>query len=276
MKKNIYYAILGLMFLSVSCEPIEKRDDLKSVLSESELQLEVYSTTEGGNQIVLSNTTPQVGSYWDYIIDISTRQRDTVLIPFLGKQTIKFSGFCTGGVVSTTRTVNITTIDHPIDKEWTDIAGTDIVGKTWVWDYDEESDVIWGQGEYLFDREPTWWEVSAEEAAESMFPEEFTQEMTFDLNGKANFIKKTAEGDIVEQGTFKFDMSKKRTTESGEVWSIGQLIFTGATVLYGYDGDTEELVYVFDILELTDTHMLLAYSNTEEWYSYFWKFKVKD
>lgn len=276
MKKNIYYAILGLMFLSVSCEPIEKRDDLKSVLSESELQLEVYSTTEGGNQIVLSNTTPQVGSYWDYIIDISTRQRDTVLIPFLGKQTIKFSGFCTGGVVSTTRAVNITTIDHPIDKEWTDIAGTDIVGKTWVWDYDEESDVIWGQGEYLFDREPTWWEVSAEEAAESMFPEEFTQEMTFDLNGKANFIKKTAEGDIVEQGTFKFDMSKKRTTESGEVWSIGQLIFTGATVLYGYDGDTEELVYVFDILELTDTHMLLAYSNTEEWYSYFWKFKVKD
>lgn len=276
MKKNTYYAILGLMFLSVSCEPIEKRDDLKSVLSESELQLDVYGTTEGGNQIVLSNTTPQVGSYWDYIIDISTRQRDTVLIPFLGKQTIKFSGFCTGGVVSTTRTVNITTIDHPIDKEWTDIAGTDIVGKTWVWDYDEESDVIWGQGEYLFDREPTWWEVSAEEAAESMFPEEFTQEMTFDLNGKANFIKKTAEGDIVEQGTFKFDMSKKRTTESGEVWSIGQLIFTGATVLYGYDGDTEELVYVFDILELTDTHMLLAYSNTEEWYSYFWKFKVKD
>lgn len=275
MKRNLLYIMLTCLLVCMSCDPLVDDNAALGVVPESELNLEVYNEN-GGNQVVLVNNTPLVGSYWDYIIDISVRERDTVILPFLGEQSIRFTGLCAGGTVNTTRTVHVTMLDHPLAPEWSNLAGTNIAGKTWEWDYDDPSDVIYGEGEYLYDTYPTWWEITAEDEFYGNCPEELHRVMTFDLNGKANYYKKNLDGEVVEQGIFKFDMTKKKVKDNGEVWTFGQLIFTDATILYGFDNDTGETVYTFDIIELTDKTMCLAYSNPDEGYAFFWKFRVKE
>jgi len=279
MKKQLSYWLISLSILIVSCDPITDKQSLGSVISPDELQLEVYTTTDGGNQVIMSNTTPQVGSYWDYVINISTRQRDTVIFPFLGEQTISFTGICNGGTVTTTRKVNINKIDHEVAKEWAYFAGTGAEGKTWVWNYDETSEIIWGNGGYLNDIAPAWWGLSADDMNRD-FADEFVQTMTFDLNGGANFTRKEADGSVVQKGTFNFDLSKsKPNVENTGTWSLGRLQLVNATVIHGISpNEGNAPVHNYDIVKLTDEEMVLAYPEPGVgayggcWY---WKFKIK-
>ena len=89
---------------------------LGNVVDESELKLDVHATTPGGNQIVMVNNTLGVGSYWDYVTGRSAADRDTVSLPFLGEQSITFTGLCDGGTVTTTRkvTLRLLTILWPV------------------------------------------------------------------------------------------------------------------------------------------------------------------
>lgn len=94
MKNYLFHIRLLICVFFIACEPITDRMEMGLVVAESDLRIEVYTTTEGGNQVVMSNETPQVGSFWDYIVSTSVRQRDTVLLPFLGEHKITFTGLC--------------------------------------------------------------------------------------------------------------------------------------------------------------------------------------
>lgn len=270
--KKILIAVLSALAL-YACDPVVDNKEMGGILSESELQLDVHATTQGGNQIVLINKTPNVGSYWNYITDVSTNQQDTILLPFLGKQTITFTGLCDGGTVTTTRTVNITTIDHKLANEWTLFAGSGIDGKTWVWNSSSPDDAVYGTGGYLGDSAPSWTVTSVANVENS------TDEMTFDLNGGPNFTKKSADGTVLEKGSFKFNMSKVKNQSSSDPWSIGQLQFTGATVLSGHSFyNPSNIIYTFDIIKLTEDELVLSYAadGTAEWdEATFWSFKKK-
>ena len=89
MRKEILLSLFALATL-VACDPITDETPLGGVTSEKDLNINVYSTTEGGNQITMVNHTKGVGSYWDYIIGRAASDSVTVSLPFLGQQTISF------------------------------------------------------------------------------------------------------------------------------------------------------------------------------------------
>lgn len=277
MKKIILFLLSALVF-GTACDPLVDDKSIGGVVSESELDITVRSTSEGSNEILLENNTPGVGSYWDYIVNKSTKQSDVVRLPFVGELTITFVGLCDGGTVTTTRKVNVTKIDKEVEKEWTMLAGSDINGKVWVW---ADGDEVYGSGGYGNSYAPAWSLVSKADMLGTK-GEGSDYEMLFDLNGGANFTKRSADGKVLETGSFKFDMTKQKYKEDGRIWSIGQLEVLDATVLCGTSRWGSTPLHTFDILTLTDDEMILGWAaegtTFETWGdgdATFWSFKKK-
>lgn len=266
--------ILLSLFALVACDPVIDDKDMGSIISEDELVLDVHSTTEGGNEISMSNKTPGVGSYWNYVVGTSTKQNETVVLPFVGDQTITFTGFCDGGRVETKRTVHITQIDHDIPEEWINFAGRGMEGKHWTWDFDSNDGVAYGTGGWLTEKYPSW-DVKTEEETP-----EHDCELIFDLNGGPNLTKVDANGNVLEKGTFSFDMSvQKFNPDDGSLWSIGQLKLLDVSVLSGHGfWDESNIISTFEILELTENTMILCWNpaDADPWTDgTFWCFKSK-
>lgn len=113
-KKYTVVAWAATIFSMSSClSPMEPSGELKSLPSEEVFDIEVYSLTPGTNAIVLKNNSTQYAPYWNYGTGISTRQNDTVFIPYTGEFVISFTGMCDGGPVSTQRKISIEHIDWP-------------------------------------------------------------------------------------------------------------------------------------------------------------------
>lgn len=276
MKNYLFHICLIACGFFTACEPITNRMDMGSVIAESDLKIEVYTTTEGGNQIVMANETPLVGNFWDYIVSTSVRQRDTVLLPFLGEQVITFTGLCAGGTITATRTVRVDKIDHAVAPEWALLAGTDKKGKTWIWD---NEGLIWGNGGYLYDIAPMWYGLSADDMKRD-FPEDFTQSITFDLNGGANFTRKAANGTDIEKSKFSLDLSRSipngyNTAE----WSTALLKINNATVMHGISpNEGNAPVHQFEVILLDENHLVLAYPEpgiSPGGTCWYWKFKAQ-
>lgn len=271
--KRIAIGIWSL-FLLVACDPVVDDKEMGGIVSEQNLILQVYATTEGGNEIVMINSTPGVGSYWDHITGISTASKDTVSLPFMGEQTIKFTGFCDGGRITTTRTVNINKIDHPVAEEWNLFAGSNISGKTWVWNFEGYDNAVYGTSGWLTEFAPSWDVKPREEL------EEADCELVFDLDGGPHLTKKDSNGNVLEKGSFSFDMSVvKKNPDNGEQWSIGQLKLSGVSVLSGHAFyDDSEVITTFEILELTENTLVLCWNpaDAEAWSdATFWCFRKK-
>lgn len=277
--KKILLFLLSILTIT-ACDPVVDNKSIGGVLSEDQLNLVVQSTSEGSNEILLENKTKGIGSYRDYIIGKSTKPQEIVRLPFVGELTITFTGLCDGGTVTTTRKVNVTKIDKEVEKEWTLFAGTDVNGKVWVWDADDNETVVYGTAGYGNDYAPGWSTFTlGQEVVEGKVVDP-KEEMIFDLNTGANFRKVTSDGKELEKGTFKFDMSKQKFRAKGEIWSIGQLELFDATILCGSSCWNTTPVYVFDIIELTEDKMVLAWaaegSEFEVWNeATFWCFKRK-
>lgn len=269
--KKIIFCFLILAGTLCSCSPVCDDIPLGGVVSESDLNLDLHATTEGGNQIVMINNTKGVGSYWNYGFGRSTAQCDTIIMPYLGTPSISFTGLCDGGTVTTTRTVTIKQIDHTVAPEWAYFAGNSTEGKTWVWD--GSVDAVYGTGGYLAEFVPDWTPVALGDT------EDPGAYMVFDLNGGPNFTRYSSDGKAVEKGKFSFDMtSTKNDPDDNSRWSIGTLTLTGATVLNGHIYGSTDTQYKFDILTLDDDHMVLcaAPEGTAAWDNgTFWIFKKK-
>ncbi len=123
------------MRIFLACEPITDRMEMGSVVAESDLRIEVYTTTEGGNQVVMSNETPQVGSFWDYIVSTSVRQKGYRITSFPWRTQNHLHG--------TLRRRNRNDYTYRKDRQNRSCARTGMgafsgngekEGKTWVWD----------------------------------------------------------------------------------------------------------------------------------------------
>jgi hypothetical protein len=284
MNKILYYfAWAALLF--TACKTIEDRDEMGALLTKDQIDIDVYATTSGGNQIVLINNTPGVAGTWDYLIEKSTRKQDTVLLPFLGTSTISFTATTAGGLVEVTKDIVINQIDHPTDTIWEKLAGTTSDGKTWVWATDHPDGYAYGNGGYLGNTLPAWWKVDAATMGGWGVAND---EMKFDLNGAANFTLVTGNTESTGlaagtyKGSFSFDMTVTKLLDGSTttLWSIGQLTLVGATVSRGFqpNATNHDLIYKYDILKLTDDELILACpeSGASAWgTAWFWVFKRK-
>ena len=275
MMRNFFiFAIASLVFAVCSCDPVIDDQSMGSILPPDKLDIEVANVTEGSNAIILKNNTPRTGSYWDFGIGTSTRQCDTIVMPYLGDITIKFIGLCDGGQVAATRTAHITKIDHPVQKEWTLFAGNGIAGKAWTWNVEGTDGNVYGTAGWLTQDAPAWDVKPLDEL------EDRNCSIVFDLNGGANVSKIDANGKVLEKGTFSFDMNAtKNNPDNGQQWSIGQLTLSGVTMLSGHAFyDPSNKVSTFEILKLSDNELVLCYNtpDAEAWTdATFWMLCVK-
>lgn len=263
--RNIIFTLLAAVLLTSCLGPIEGDETLGKVFPESEIQIDVHNITPGSNRIVMINNTPQLATFWDYIIGRSANLKDTVDIPFLGEQTITFVGQSAGGPSKTTRTVVIDRIDYPLDIMWELLAGDSEEGKTWVWATENPTPrggyyPIFGNGSED-DPYPAWWMVYDDEMNDYGC---LYDEMTFDLNGGANYtlVQKGKNGTGTPntiKDSFVLDTTKKTlSTSSGTPflraegsypppYKIKKLTENELTLIVTIDHDwgTEAAIWVF-------------------------------
>jgi len=119
-----------------ACSPTQMRYDQASPIDKSKLKFSVSQQQGYDNKVFLLSQTPGVIPYWNYGVGTSTNVADTVILPFGGPHTIKYSVSSAGGFV-TGDSVNIQVSQNdPVyfsDPRWNMLTNGE-TGKTWVLD----------------------------------------------------------------------------------------------------------------------------------------------
>lgn len=199
MKKSLY-SLIGLALAFASCSTIEDRVDLGPVLKADQLVFSVSQPVAGSNTIILENKTPNTLQYWDWGTGFSNKLNDTIYIPFAGTFTMRFTAFCAGGTVTDSTTFTVAKNDETFfDKNplWKKLTGGG-TGQTWVWAIDIPGGKVAGNGPEDC-TSPAWWTMTATDVA-GQFSGKYSieDEITFDLNGSANFAVKHKDGSVVK------------------------------------------------------------------------------
>lgn len=291
---NLLYT-LGIVLMLFACEPIEEREMMGEIAPLSSIQVEAYGITPGSNRIILKNNTLQYNVVWDYIIDKSTKQTDTIDLPFLGTQEIIAHAFTDGGMVDIQIPVNITSIDYPLDVQWSLLAGSDVDGKTWVWAGDNPyvttsilgfpEPAVWGMGGSPTSLFPdgslfALGTTSMQYVVPSAFG--FTADamgsMKFDLNGAANYTytdMTDPANPVVRKGSFSLILKNPSSTNynsdpSKVTLSEAPILGKNLAVSFaGYVGSSAD-PSTFEIIKLTEDELHLRVVG---WSSLIWLLK---
>lgn len=275
MNKSIVYVSMLAIFLFAACEPLENRLPMGNPITAEQLDISATPLMINGkrsNKVVMENHSP-VLSNWDYGVGVSQKMTDTVLLVIPGDNDIVFTGLNPDGTTITkTLTVNVEELSFPVPKEWAFLCGDGT--KEWVW----AEGNCWGNGGYLATfGGPAWWVMNKDGVEEQVPGEGPNTGMVFAIKG-ASLTKNRNDGTNAA-GTFSFDMTKEKYTSGGVLWAIGELKTLGVTVLAGVSPDEGKIpVNTYDILELTEDRLILAYApaGTAEWgAAYFWVFVPK-
>jgi len=218
--KNILAACLVLGGLA-ACDPQEDRDNLPAPLQASALDFSVSQQPGYDNVIYLENRTKGVIPYWDYGTGFSNKDRDTVNIPYAGSYYVKFVAYTGGGPVQDSVQIEVSQNDASYFSSpmWNLLTNGE-AGKTWVWAMDTPGGAPYGNGSGAATA-PEWWKPTPAEVVSWGVAND---EMTFDLNGRANYTKVTPTG--TSRGTFALD------TLNRTIRILGSDISYGANVTY--------------------------------------------
>lgn len=251
--------IFTMVYFS-ACNPIEDRNELTGTLSPDEIEIAV---NVDGNKITMENKTPGVLPYWDYGTGFSNKNKETILQPFAGEHSIKFTAYGVGYKgVTVERKVVVENNDLDYFKtpeSWNLLSGNG-EGKTWIWDLDKVNP--YGNGsEMMTDVE--WWGpgVLAMKNDGTAY-----DEMTFDLQGAANFTltHKKDDGTVlsVEKAFFKtFQTTYNKKT-------FNQVEIIGGKISKGSDNNL-----TYDIVKLNETELVLRERHSGWAWIYFFKAK---
>lgn len=286
MKKiNLLY-IIGIVLVLFACEPIEDREIMGEIAAVNSIQVDVHGITAGSNRIILKNNTLQYNVVWDYIINKSTKQTDTVDLPFLGTQQIIAHAFSDGGMLDIPINVEITSIDYPLDAQWSLLAGSDIDGKTWVW----AGDNSYSTTSILGFPEPAVWGLGGGSTAllpdgnifalgttsiQYVVPQYFGMPgdaegtMKFDLNGAANYTytdKSDPENPVTNKGSFSLRLKDTSlpdyNSNPSQVTLIGApIILKDVASALSSQAGTPANPVTFDIVKLTEDELHLRSSG---------------
>lgn len=286
--KKITILIISLITLFSACEPIEKNYSMGKDYTADELDVSVRAVVVDGkntNKLVFENHSPILGEF-DYSFGVTSQQVvDTAIIVVEGPLKITFKGLNpSGSIIKKEFDITVDELYYPVPEIWGLLCGNGT--KVWEWEVDNVEDGPFGAGGYrdshepwdptdLSDIEDNWWNLAG-------WGEGAT--MSFSIRG-AEFSKTDATGKKTEKGTFTFDMSQKLTNiwNPEEIWSHGKLRINGGTSIIAgkvphYDEWYIYDVYEFEIVELTEDRLVLAYwLEPREWCeeAYFWIFRPK-
>lgn len=251
MKNKIIYSLLCLAALG-ACEP-----DIDSIKKESrkdasELNFSVTQTTENGNTVILKNETEGTLAYWDYELNVSNKQVDTVVYPFRGDYTIKFTGYFGGGPTtdSTTITVAEDSLEVFEHEDWELLANKG-EGKQWVWATDHPGGSARGNGPGDAEA-PAWWAPGADFLeGEGVL----NDTITFSLDGGYKYIRSTSgadgEGRTTNQALFSYNPDNKKLSITGGSVPLGTyseyeiVVLTENELVIAYTGDGWRDLYLF-------------------------------
>jgi len=258
MKKiqTILYALLGILLLATSCQ--DDDHNLGSKLDKSQITFDVkqaLNIDEGGNTVILTNSTPGTISMWDYGTGKSTRAVDTVHYPFKGTYTINFSVMTAGGLVAldpTTIEVTEDNLTYVNDPTWTRLSGGAGNEKSWVLD----TDAKYFSGPISFydpaNHATLWWAPGLADVYPNVMLDGDYGVMTFDLKNGAGFhATKPMEGGVEEQGTYALNTATMMLT------------INDGTILRGYKPAKNGLTGISDwqnyaVVALTDDILQLG------------------
>jgi hypothetical protein len=219
MKINkLLYFIIGLSLFYTACDPIEETYDLGGVLSAEEVATGITVNNEktGNNKIIMNNNLNGVAGIWDFGVGTSTKKNAVAIVP-PGTYVIKFTALCSGGIVTTTKTVEVTTVEYDLDIEWTNLCGAPADGgKTWVWANGNPNMGYGGTSTFFgngseFCTSPEWWKGdSAAIGVAGLY-----DEMLFTYTG-VTFIDKSDASTPVSSKSGKFILDNKSKDASGK------------------------------------------------------------
>lgn len=266
---KILTLIIGLAILGVSCEPIEERATLSNSFDPNSIDLQVVQATPGGNKLSIQMNSDGVAGYWDYILDIKYSDRVEVVFPFTGQHTFTYhvtTPYMNDGTPSTktfditkTVTVQVDVLDEPLPDAYYKLIGTNLEGKSWVFDGTGGDNGLWWYMVAPYNWEEVWWNAGGTCCP----PSDVGGKMVFDLEGGPNFTyysNAADAGTAVTGSTFAFNGDYSRLTIKG-----------GANILGSEEGGGNN--QEFEIIELTDTRMVLYVANAAWATGWLWVFK---
>lgn len=285
MKKNIFLFLIGAMLVFVACEPIEKRNTLAPAISEGELSSKV-NISVSGNDVTCTIDSKNI-VYWQ---TSSGKQANTktaeFYFPLAGQYEISCSLFGGDEKVSLTETITIVNNDpeYYSDPMW-ELLTNNADGKTWVWADDSPNAPTWGIGPYLVASRGEWWGQNFPDLGNDQGAA-LDDEIYFDLNKAHNFSVTMNGSGRPGSGSGSFDMQLGGENvvlggDGSSIWSYGKITFTNQTIPLGFNnnGEGQPLVYVYDILKLTEDELILAFPEegvTWAWgAAWFYQFKRK-
>lgn len=275
MNNMIKYILFFAFVFLVACNPEEERFGMGKSLTIDQLDISAQPLVIDGkrsNKVVLENRSPILQS-WDYGLSSTQKVRDTVLLVITGNTDITFTGLNPDGTtISKVLTVNVEKLTFPVPPEYGLLCGTGT--KEWV--YDDTAPAVYGNGGYRNDVAPAWW-INSINAMKEIDPIFGAGIMKFSIQGGAFEKISGINPSVKSVGRFSFDMSKVtyKEWEPEVVWAKGKLYTNGTNILYGVDRNKGETpVYEYDIIELTENKMILAF-RVENNGCWFWCFKAK-
>lgn len=260
MKKINYIMLLLATALLFACDPIEDRDEVSGSVDPNDIDI---SVTVDGNNITMENRTPGIIPYWDYGTGFSNQNKLTILQPFAGEHTIKFTAYGVG-LKGTTVERKVTIEKNDLDyfnspESWNLLTGNG-TGKTWVWDFSKKNP--YGNGSEMMTGVEWWGPGQASMEADGSAYDE----MTFDLNGAANFklTHKTADGT---------ELSSEKVFFNTFTTTYNKKTFNQVTIIGGKVSKGSDVGLTYDIVTLDDKNLVLRERHSGWAWIYFFKAK---
>lgn len=273
MKNYIYKFLFMMLAASVlfwACSPEEF--ELEKAVDKSSLDFSISQNPEDPNMVLLESLTPGAIPHWITPMGRSTKEVDTVLLPFAGSYQFIYSVLSGGGYVTgDTVTLELTTnnLSYVEDPLWTLLSGGQGNSKTWLLDLDADGVSKYWEGPMYFGGTQLTFEFGCEvtPAEEGdcwtwfpdwpgnswIMPAADYGSMTFSLEGSATFTSNNPALGTSETGTYFLDADKH------------ELSTTDAEILHGAPQDGVVADWGdLQLLSLTEDAMQIAALRDEQ------------
>jgi hypothetical protein len=278
---GIFVVMIAAMAF-VSCEPIEKRNEMKGSVSEAEITQYVVITQDvidgkRSNWVTVSSEGLKALTSFEYGLGkyVGTKERVMLSVVPTENSIVKVNILNRDG--SKTSKEFSFTVDEcfDVDPAWAYLCGTG--EKLWTWDEDADPD-CYGMGS-AWDDAPGWWVPAWGADVDEL--EWHGATMSFAADG-AVLTKFKTDGST-EKGFFSFKMYDEDHPNAEFDISLGDFNTRDITVLLGKSwsengDDWDADVYNYDILELNDDELVLIHRGPD-WdgdQCTFWIFKAVD
>lgn len=263
MKKYSILLLFAAIFFT-ACDPSEDNKSLGTLLSKSDLKVSFTQidkkgsgavATDGGNYMVVSNSTPGTLAMWDAIQGKSYKNNDTIFTPFMGTYNLICAVYTGGGVVKDTLKYTVKQMSPDIEKEprYKKIAGNDYQGKKWVLDMSQNMPMgFFGTTYPIGSDNWSWIPDITGNSWIGMSPDVNYGDITFDMKGNYNVLVHRLDPNtkkmLTESGTFSIDFSGSSITFNG-----GE--FPNIPAQYSVIGTWAKA----KILNLTDNQLIIGF-----------------